>query len=241
MTQVSPWFWFPARRPDAPLRLVCVPYAGGGAGAFRAWPASLPGVEVAVVRLPGRETRFKETPLRDFDKVLHVLAAELAALRDRPLALFGHSLGGLLAFELARRTSPVQLFVSATRAPHLFSAEPVESLSDAEFIDYLRAFRLLPAASSQTDLLRLMLPAIRADFAVAASYVHRPGPPLACPLHAFYGEADPSVARAAMEPWQEWTTGRFTLEPVPGGHFFLHAEERRMLAGIDARLREHTY
>jgi len=130
MTQDSSWLWMPARRPAAPLRLVCIPYAGGGAAVFRAWPALLPDVEVAVVRLPGWEARFTQPPFRDFGALLDALAAEVAPVRDRPLALFGHSLGALLAFEVARRMSadtgpgPVQLFVSGCRAPERFSFSP---------------------------------------------------------------------------------------------------------------------
>lgn len=248
MTQDSPWLWLPARRPAAPLRLVCIPYAGGGAGIFRAWPASLPDVEVAVVRLPGREARFTQPPFRDFGTLLDALAAEVALVRDRPLALFGHSLGGLLAFEVARRMSidagpgPVRLFVSGCRAPELFSVQPTAQFLDAEFVEYLRTFNLLPdAASLQTDLLKLMLPTVRADFAVAESYRYQPGPPLGCAVHGYCGADDPHVVQETMTPWREQTSCAFTLELVPGSHFFLHSGEQRLLRSIDARLRDRAY
>jgi medium-chain acyl-[acyl-carrier-protein] hydrolase len=247
MTYTSEWLWFPVRRPMASLRLVCIPYAGGGAGIFRSWPVSFPYAEVAVVRLPGRERRFNQAPFRDFGKLLDALAAELTPLRDRPLALFGHSMGALLAFELARLMSansgpdPVKLFVSGCRAPDLFSIR-TSQFSDAEFIDHLRTFRLLPeAANPQTDLLKLMLPTVRADFAAAESYRYQPGPLLRCAVHAYCGANDPHVVEQTMALWREQTSGAFTLEFMPGGHFFLHSAEEQMLRRIDARLRDHAY
>jgi medium-chain acyl-[acyl-carrier-protein] hydrolase len=225
------WFHVPVPRPDAPLRLICFPHAGGGAAAFRGWP-DLMGryIEVAAARLPGRENRFAEPRLRRMPDAVRALTAALLPSLDRPYALFGHSLGALLAYETARalaaagRPEPVHLVVAASRAPgHQQDGPPLHSLpDDAAFVARLREFGGLPdEVLAQTALISVLLPTVRDDFELAESYRPPPGPPLHCPVTALAGSADRTAGSADLERWRTATTGPFRVRTAPGGHFFV--------------------
>ncbi|WLQ32272.1 alpha/beta fold hydrolase [Streptomyces castrisilvae] len=228
-------FHVPRPLPDAPLRLVCVPYAGGGAGVFRGWHTGLPGIEVAAVRLPGRESRYTDPPYRTMGPLVADLADAITATADRPYALFGHSMGARVAFETARRLrrvggpQPRCLFVSGCRAPHLPLRPPTGHLTDARFVQELRALGGAPPQFfADPELVALLLPMLRADFGVLESYEHAPAAPLGLPVRAFCGDADPHVSPAQAAAWRAHTTSRFGLTRVAGGHFYL-AERRDTL------------
>nr|WP_245652887.1 alpha/beta fold hydrolase [Herbidospora sakaeratensis] len=208
----------------APVRLFCFPYAGGGAAVFRRWPAALPGVEVYAIRLPGRENRFCEPLLTSHDGLPERLADALRPLLDRPYALFGHSLGALLAYETARLLRPAHLFVGGSRAPHLprpATAPDVAGLDDAAFTAMVREMGGTPPEFfGSAELAELLLPVLRADFGLAEAYRHRPGPPLEAPITALRG-ADEDVTPAMARAWAPHTAAGFALHEFPGGHFFL--------------------
>ncbi|MBW4720367.1 alpha/beta fold hydrolase [Saccharothrix sp. SC076] len=203
-------------------------HAGGGAGFFRAWPGSLaPEVGVCAVVLPGRETRLRETPLTTVADIVTPLADAVRAHADRPYALFGHSMGAVVAYEVARRLTtaprpPLRLFVSGRRAPHLPARRaPLHPLAHDEFLDAVAAMGGTPReVLDQQDLMRLFLPGLRADFAVNETYHPLPGPVLDCPVSALTGDADPEVSVPEMRRWAEVTTGPFRLRVFPGGHFY---------------------
>lgn len=231
--------WLPAAMPDAGTRLFCFPHAGVGASTYRAWPRSLSQADLGVlpVQLPGRENRMGEPALRAVEPVVEALVRCVADRLDRPYALFGHSMGALVAFEFARRLRelgappPVHLFVSGRIAPQL--ADPrqkLHDLPDAELCARLADLGGLPAAVlADPALLGLLLPLLRADLAVNENYRYRPAPPLPVPITAFGGEHDPKVTEAELRAWAEQTDDQFTAHLLPGGHFFVQESVRSLL------------
>jgi medium-chain acyl-[acyl-carrier-protein] hydrolase len=243
ITSSDRWLW-PARpRSVAACRLVCLPYAGGSAPAYRAWIAGgIAGVETTAVQLPGRGSRLLEEPFRRVEPLVQALAEVVRPLTSEPYALFGHSMGALLGFELARALrrqglpAPRRLFVSARRAPHLPPTKRgLHRLPDDQFLDELRRLEGTPEEFfAEPELVQLALPALRADFELCDAYAYAPEPPLACPITAIGGTADPSVSAAALDAWREHTAGEFRRHLLPGGHFYLLAADTA-LAGLLAR------
>jgi surfactin synthase thioesterase subunit len=231
------WIRRAVPRQAATTRLICLPHAGGGASAYAPWAGDLPEqVELAAVQLPGREDRLIEAPTDDLDSLVDELVAALEPELDRPFALFGHSLGGLLAFEVARalqgRRRPQRLYVSGSAAPRLHRMPAVHRLGDADLLAWLREFDGTPAGVlDDPELLELVLPALRADLRVSHEYGRRRrrGPRLACPVTAFAGADDRGVPAASAAAWREETSGPFQLHVLPGGHFFIHRQRARVL------------
>jgi len=227
----SRWVQITRPRPGARLRLICLPPAGGGASRYRNWPAHLPDeVEVVSIQLPGRENRFTEQPIEAMDQLVSVLLEELASLCARPFALFGHSMGALIAFELARGlrpggVAPVHLFASGCRAPHLPSRSPDwHTLPDPEFIAKIESLGgIPPELLAERSFLDTMLPTLRSDCALSETYVCRPQPPLGCPVSAFGGLVDEEVFPEDVRAWSRHTTGRFRAHLLPGDHFFVNS------------------
>jgi medium-chain acyl-[acyl-carrier-protein] hydrolase len=226
--------WLPARRTNlnASVRLFCFPYAGGNESAYRHWQQKLPeSIEVLPVQLPGRGSRIKEPPYLELRPLIRAASEALAPEMEKPFALFGHSMGALIAFELARELrkqhgiQPVHLFISAKCSPRQRPEDPaVGQLSDAALIDVLERYEGTPQdLLNDAELMRLMLPVIRADMAVCDSYVYEPGPPFECPITVFGGLEDRLRSRACLESWQEYTKGPFMLRMLPGGHFFINS------------------
>jgi surfactin synthase thioesterase subunit len=223
---------------DARVRLVCFPHAGGSATFFH--PLSRlapPGVQVLAVQYPGRQDRHAERCVTDIAEMADMIAAELADLADRPLALFGHSLGATVAFEVARRL-PVQLLVASARhapARHRTQSPPTED--DRSLVAGLRETGGMSAAAlADAELLRMVLPVVRADYTAAATYRYRHGPALACRILALAGDADGLVDVVEMENWRGHTQDRFELMVFPGGHFYLGAQWDRIGKEIADRL-----
>jgi surfactin synthase thioesterase subunit len=224
------WLPRPRRGGEGAVRLFCLPHAGGGSSTFRRWSEEVPpGVEVCPVQLPGREGRLTEAPFTDVEPLVASLAEAIGPYLDRPFALFGHSMGGVIGFELARhlervgQPGPAHLFVSASRAPQLpRRREPIHALPDAAFIDAVRRMAGTPERVLQhAELVQLVLPALRADFELVETYRYREGAPLAGPISAFGGVGDDLVRRSELAGWAEQTGGPFGLRMLPGNHFFL--------------------
>ena len=241
----NPWITRPSRKASAKLRLFCLPHAGGNAWSFRKWWSRMPDeIEVCGVQLPGHGNRIRETPLEDFRAVLEGLAEALHAEVKQPYALFGHSLGALLAFELARLfrhdpgIEPSHLFVSGHNAPQMpDDLEDVSVLDDAALIDRVRRLNCTPEEAIQDDeLMQLMLPVIRADFAVRQSYVYEDAERLGCPLTALGGLWDPRTDADGLGAWREHTAGPFAVRQFPGDHFFVFSEEELVVRTVAADL-----
>jgi medium-chain acyl-[acyl-carrier-protein] hydrolase len=228
------------------LRLFCLPYAGAGAAIFRTWADGLPeDVEVCPIQYPGRGTRLMQTSFTRLSPLVEALAEAVAPLLDRPFAVFGHSLGALVGFELARTlrrrcgVQPMRLFVSADRAPQIPPRErPIHGLPEAEFLAELRRLNGTPGrVLEHAELMRIMLPVLRADFAVYETYAYSQEPPLDCVIFGFGGLQDRKVRRGDLEAWREQTRAAFSVRMFPGDHFFLNTNQALLLQVLSDELR----
>ncbi len=217
--------------PQARIRLFCFPYAGGSASVFRSWADEAPAeIELCAVQLPGRERRWREPRFTSLSDLIEPLALGVHPFLNIPFAFFGHSMGALISFELARRlrlknaAQPLHLFVSGRRAPQLSDPKPpIHALPDAEFIDSLRSLNGTPEEILQNqDALPVFLPILRADFAINETYTYHIEEPLDCPIWAFGGTEDKEAGQDALEPWDAQTDVQFAIRMFPGDHFFLH-------------------
>lgn len=245
---VAKWFspLAPAR-PEATIKLFCFPYAGGSSAFFHAWGRRLPTfVEAHVALLPGRGSRLAEAPFSRLSETVEAVAAQIVAHLDRPFAFFGHSMGAMISFELARclrrerGLEPAHLFVSGSRAPQLpDKTRHLYDLPDAELIEELRRLDGTPGeVLEHPELMQLMLPLLRADFAASQTHVYTDEPPLGCPITVFGGADDEETPPAELGPWREQTTSpAFNLRVFPGGHFFIHTAQDEVLEMIAQDLR----
>ena len=247
MTTKSPWLATGRPSSKAIIRLFCFPYAGGSDSIFRSWQGSFPDtIEVCPVQLPGRGTRIMESPFTEFAPLVQAATVALAPYLDKPFAIFGHSMGALIGFEMARllrsdyALQPIQLFVSGRCSPQTPIEREANGLSDAEFISMLWRNNGTPKeVLEDPELMELMLPVIRADFAMCRSYQYSPAPPLDCPITALGGLLDPTSDRRRIEGWKEHTRGAFIMRMLPGDHFFLNSERALVLDAIARGL--HCY
>ena len=245
-TEFDSWIAFRKPNPQARLRLFCFPYAGTGAAIFRTWPDGLPAhVEVCPVQFPGRGTRLMETPFTRLLSLVQALALALVPLLNKPFALFGHSLGALVGFELARQlrrqfgVQPVRLFVSAARAPQIPPRHrPIHALPEDEFLQELRHLNGTPGeVLEHAELMQIMLPILRADFAVYETYAYSPEPPLTCCISGLGGLQDQRVSRGDLDAWREQTNAFFSLRMLPGDHFFVNTAQPLLLQVLSQELR----
>ncbi|GAB2912916.1 thioesterase II family protein [Streptomyces mayteni] len=234
-------------QPDAPVRLVCLPHAGGSASFFFPMSRALAGTaEVLAVQYPGRQDRLKETPIATIPLLADAIYDALLPWTDRPLAFFGHSMGAILAFETARRLErekglvAAALFASGRRGPATRRTETVHEADDDQLVDEIRK---LSGTNSQLladpEILRMVLPAIRADYRAIETYLRPPGPGLNCPLHVLTGDADPKVTVEEAEAWRAETEGPFDLRVFEGGHFYLSRHQDAVNETVAAALRAY--
>lgn len=237
------WIKYPQLRPQAPWKLFCFPHAGGGASFYRRWQTALPDhLELCLVQPPGREERLSDEPFTRLSGLVESLLPQLIPEFDRPFLFFGHSLGGLVAFELTRalqrqqRPIPEHLFISACRAPQIPDLNPpIHRLPDDKFIARLRQFNGTPeAVLNRPDFMQQILPGLRADFAILETYFYASSAPLPCSISVFGGEHDPQASKADLEAWEHQTQNLFQLRLWPGDHFFL-IEQYPALLEIVAR------
>ncbi len=239
------WITCPAPNPAARLRLFCLPFAGGGASTFRTWARALPTtIEVCPVQLPGRENRFGEPPYTDILHLAEILAGQMQLYLQKPFALYGHSMGALLAFELARILQrndaplPLTLFLAAHRAPHLTPRRaPIYALSDEELVQALRRLGgLQELVVEDRELLDVLLPTLRADLTLCGLYRYSSDAPLNCPFQLYAGRKDTDVPPEDMESWSEHSTQSTSLRIFPGGHFFLRSDADALMQAIAGTL-----
>lgn len=242
---MSDWIQSIRRRPDCRMRLFCFPFAGGAAQAFRAWHDALDErIDVCPIQLPGRWQRIREPCLRSVDAIVDAAESGIGQELDKPFALYGHSLGGLVAFELARRLAargqpPVHLIVAARKAPQIpHTLPPVHEWSDDEFLDWMTdRYQAVPPQVRETpDLLELVLPALRADMEAFVNYRYVERDPLTVPITVLGGTRDRTSTRDELERWAEQTTADFAIEMVEGPHLFLLDQPETVVSVIQRRL-----
>ncbi|MFB8206143.1 thioesterase II family protein [Kitasatospora purpeofusca] len=219
--------------------LACLPFAGSGAGFFREWEKlGIPDVTLLPVQLPGREERFLDDPFAGIaDAVAELTPRILADAGDRAdLALFGHSLGAVLAYEIARELERIghpglrHLFVSGSPGPHDGRTERATGLADEEFIAGVQRFAgYRHAAFDDPELVEVLLPILRADVELHENYRPTGTALLSVPVTALRGERDELVSRAQAEQWAARTSGPFSYRELPGGHMYLVDDPERLL------------
>jgi pyochelin biosynthesis protein PchC len=224
--------------PEARTRLVCFPHAGGTASYFLPMARmTAPDLEVSGVQYPGRHDRRDEKCVEDLLELADRIALALIGSDDgRPVALFGHSLGSVLAYEVGRRLEadgrirPLRLFASGRRAPSENQGQKIHTLGEAAFLEHLRQLGGIdPRILQEPELLQMALPAVRADYTAIESYRHPQGPVLSCPIDVLIGLSDPEVSAEGAELWAPHTTGDFAVHAFPGGHFYLAEQASRVV------------
>ena len=224
--------WFPTlkiRESSARLRLFCFPHAGGGTRIYRGW--SISGVEVCPVLLPGRENRASEPPIDNMPEMIEPLLAAIRPYTHEPYALFGHSMGAGIAFELTRvlEKPPRVLIVSGARGPqYRANLLPRPDPSDDELLQQLAVL------GGDRETMEHALPLLRADTRLYRNYRFAPGPPLAVPIAVYGGADDPNVRREDLAAWAELTRGAFVLREFSGGHFYLENDAESVVRAVAA-------
>lgn len=232
-----------ARNKQAKVRLFCFPHAGAGVSPYFAWAKLFsPEIEVVGVQLPGRENRISEAPLCRLEDIISMLYTDIEPFLTMPFAFFGHSMGALVAFEMARhlrregRPQPFHLFVSGRAAPHL-PVRRLHELPTPELLDHIRTFSGTADEVLQSEEMQsIFLPLLRVDFSVCATHVHREAPPLNCPITAFGGDNDATATREMIAGWQRQTTRALRIHAFSGSHFFVLASAREVVSIVDQQL-----
>jgi surfactin synthase thioesterase subunit len=226
-------------------RLFCLPFAGGGPATYRLWHKTLPSdVQVVAVLLPGRGPSSGEHPPDSVEKLVQTLLPAIEAADDLPYAFFGHSMGALLAFELtvalesSGASRPDHLFVSSRRAPdEVHRGEMIHALPDSQFLNELdRHFGGVPdMIRNEPDLLKLLLPGLRADVRAFETYRPLTTSKVGCPVHVYGGADDVRPRPVHLDGWQRVADQQVSIRLFPGDHFYLNQQREALTADIAAR------
>lgn len=241
--------WIVRYQPNeqARLRLFCFPYAGGGAALFRQWQDAMPtDVDVCCIQLPGREYRLGKPAYTRMGPLIQDMADAILPYLDRPFAFFGHSMGALVSFELARQLrrrydrQPVRLYLAAYRAPQLPNPNiKIYHLPSEVFKVVLRAEGIPEMLLQNEELMQVMLPTLRADFELCDTYEYKEEPVFGCPLSIYGGLEDVRISKADLEAWRIHSSATCSLSMFPGSHFFLHSAQDLLLSAIAQSLEIH--
>jgi len=225
------------------MRLFCLPFAGGGAFYYKPWAEILaPEIEICAIQLPGRENRLRERPLTNVDTLVPIVLDTIDPLLDTPFAFFGHSMGGIIAFEVCRelrrleKPAPNHLFISSACAPQLPRRKPLLHLmSDSELVEQLVRYGGTPKeVLEDKDMMAMMIPLLRADFTLFETRNYIQEAPFAYPITVFGSTTDSRVSIEEMEAWKEHTSSPLRMSTFSGGHFFVkdNLERNKMLKAI---------
>lgn len=241
---MSEWLHDPFRSPNAETRLICLPYAGGHAGIFSGWAEELSDVDVCAVQLPGRASRFSEPPIDNLTELVAHLVPAVAGLADRPIAIFGHSMGASVGFELIRALPSSaakmvkRLIVSARMAPTFDVKDPpIHDLPKADFISALSGLEgTQPEFFENDELVDLLLPMLRADFRLIGTYKPQTIQPIDVPISALAGSRDSRAPADSMADWASLSRSGFDQTIIDGGHFFIDTAKADVLRTLAQRL-----
>jgi surfactin synthase thioesterase subunit len=242
MADLTTWLPYRKPRPNARIRLFCFPQACGSASLFAQWPALLPDLlDVCAVQLPGRELRMDENPLDRMDPLVTAIHSALEPLLDKPFALFGHSMGGPIAYEWVKRMKNkeklVHFFPSASLPPHIPDDDETYKMSNEELAQHAKETGgLAPELLAIPELLEMFLPILKADGAITETYRPVDKPELRCPITAFAGDQDEIVPAVEVREWGEYTRQPFTLHTYNSGHFFLRDRKNEITAVLKQAL-----
>jgi medium-chain acyl-[acyl-carrier-protein] hydrolase len=246
IAKTTPWIAGGRTSSSPACRLFCIPHSGSGAFQFASWKNFFPeSLDICPIQLPGRENRLREPLLTGIQTIVENLASELSLYLDRPYILYGYSLGALIAFELARELrrrkmrAPLSLYALARRAPHL--PQPyalIHHLADDLFLaEVARRYGEMPAIIQQdVELMKLLIPVLRADITALETYVYKKEDPLDCPIYAFGGNSDSTTTAQDLEAWRLHTRRIFELKIFHGGHFFIRNNQQSVFSAILAKL-----
>lgn len=230
---------------DRNIILLCFPYAGGGASVYYKWEQAF-NKEIAVcpIQLPGREDRFSEKPYTDMNTAVNDLVKEIESLMEqyKNIAFFGHSMGGSIAYEVAKKLQISQksikyFFVSGSSSPRIPMQTQVSSLGEYDFIKKLEIYGGIPQQLvEQKELLRVFLPLLRADFSLIEAYYEKNIEKIDCPIVSFAGKDDKTTAITTVQDWEEYSTKDYNSYIFSGEHFFIRENEREIIGIIEERL-----
>lgn len=236
----------PRATPQAELHLICCPHAGASAGVFGPLARALPPeVEALSVQYPGRQGTPDYQGFTDIGELAEQVCTALRPWWDRPLAVYGHSMGSVIAFELTRRlqrmgATPLRLFVSGRRSPSDGLGVHVPG-NDEEIVEELRTLGAVPARLLDKPKYRdSILTVIRNDYRANSRYLAVPDATIDCPVTFLLSDADPYVDAEAAQGWQRHTSGGLTVAPFRGGHFFLNDQLAEVAAAMTGQLRTDT-
>jgi len=241
------WFQVDTTRKQVKLKMFCFPYAGGTALVFKKWGDFLPPtVQVIPVELPGRGARLQEPPFVSLPALIKELEVAIRPLLDKPFVFFGHSMGAVIAFELARSLrrkygrEPEALFVAGRQAPQVPNSEPITyNLPHGEFMEELIKLDGTPReVIEHAELMELMIPLLRADFQLVQTYEYLAEAPLQCPIIVYGGLEDFGTPPEKLLPWKEVTSSRSILHMLPRDHFFIRSSQTQLLGLLSRELHE---
>ncbi|TAE61954.1 MAG: thioesterase [Nostocales cyanobacterium] len=248
-TTFNSWITCPQPNPNAKIRLFCLPYAGGSAVIFHKWSKNLPQtIEVCPIEIPGRGRQITLPPHTKMKSLVAEIATKIIPFLDKPFAIFGHSMGAQVSFELARllrsdyNLQPIHLFISGRKAPQINSTKrDIYNLPDQEFWQEVSKLNGTPnEVIENAEMIELFLPILRADFTALETHIHTNQQPFNFPISVFGGLQDTGITQHQLEAWKEHTTSDFSVQMLEGNHFFLRESEKNLLHQITHKLRKHS-
>lgn len=257
----NPWIHCLQRRSEsAGTRLFAFPFVGGGASVFNPWNELLPkDIEINAIQHPGREARIGEKPLTDIQELVRQVCAAIVPSLDRSFVLYGHSMGGLIAYEVARHLEaeysevPLRLIIAGWVAPPLVRKYvralrgingghfSLEHASDAEVLEVLRGNALFSEQDTRPELAEALMPSVRADLAMLGAYEYDGSHTLRCPITVLSGDRDDLFDHAQLTSWRALTSGEFRFREVKGGHLFVREPDKSHIDTITEELRPTSF